>query len=201
VTSPTRARVTPTTFRLSPSRSEKSRAIPAPRKARVTIINASSDRLSLIFFTIVQIVEFARTVKRRECHPDTSNRQLDQPPYSTPEGDHDLAHRTTDVFGVSVTVCARTGNRQNIIANASYLSSQSAPGRWRFFFTTLRKCARSRSFAASPPVPLLFVSFAPAAQLHRGVSGRTPYAPFSYLMNVFVVSHWGFHNERTGVRR
>jgi hypothetical protein len=71
VTSPTTARAAPTAFRFSPSRSAKSRAIPAPRKARVTIINASSGRLSLISFTKVQIVEFARTVKRRECHPDT----------------------------------------------------------------------------------------------------------------------------------
>jgi hypothetical protein len=52
VTSPTSARVAPTAFRFSPSRSAKRRAIPAPRKARVTTINASSGRLSLISFTI-----------------------------------------------------------------------------------------------------------------------------------------------------
>ncbi len=60
MTSPTRARVAPTAFRFSAlSRSAKSRAIPAPRKARVTIINASSDRLSFTSPTMVLIVEFA----------------------------------------------------------------------------------------------------------------------------------------------
>jgi hypothetical protein len=56
VTSPTTARVAPTALRFSPSRSAKNRAIPAPRKARVTMTKASSGRVSLISFTIVQIV-------------------------------------------------------------------------------------------------------------------------------------------------
>ena len=91
VTNPTRARVAPTAFRFSPSRSEKNRAIPAPRKARVTIINASSGRLSLISFTIIQIVEFARRSSggkppgRTSLKSEGGLRRLDQSPCSIPE--------------------------------------------------------------------------------------------------------------------
>ena len=60
----------------------------------------------------------------------------------------------------------------------------------RGFFTTLRKCARSRFFAAPPPLPPLFVSFAENTtnrnkQLHGGVPGRMPCSPFSSVMKRF----------------
>ena len=55
VTSPASARVAPTAFRCSAlSRSAKSRAIPAPIIARVAMMNASSDCVSWISFTIAK---------------------------------------------------------------------------------------------------------------------------------------------------
>jgi hypothetical protein len=57
VTSPTVARVAPTAFRCSAlSRSAKSRAMPAPIIARVTMMNASSGRVSWICFTLAKVV-------------------------------------------------------------------------------------------------------------------------------------------------
>jgi hypothetical protein len=70
VTSPTVARVAPTAFRCSAlSRSAKSRAMPAPSITRVTMMNASSGRVSWIFFTIAKLVVFLGDKQGEGCRP------------------------------------------------------------------------------------------------------------------------------------
>jgi hypothetical protein len=51
------------------NRSASSRGIPPPSIARVAIMNASFGRLSWISFTIIQVVEFLKTVKGRNGAP------------------------------------------------------------------------------------------------------------------------------------